>query len=234
MTGVARLVSVVLVIACCGIFITMGCWQLSRYEENKQLAQQLSSLSNQQAKPLAHFFKVKPHPWQKVTLSGRFIVNENVLLAHQVYKGVPGYHLLALFLPVGSKQFLLVDRGFVSKKTWLEKHKSLNFGVEEHFLPLTGVIYYPSHKGFVLGKVVMQDKGQLVAQKIAIKNIAKHLEKPLFPFVVLLLPKTVGHLGGALPGHGVNPLKNLNYAIQWFLFALVLVVGVLIYNRKRS
>lgn len=235
MLRIPRVAGAIFVTLFCCLFILMGCWQLSRYREREHLQSVFSALSKRDPVPLKMGQKTKAPAWQKVIFSGDFTLKKSVLLEHQVYRGAVGYRLLAVFFPVKGRG-LLVDRGFVSKQQWQKMSASADYLATRTLSNMVGVVYYPSKKGFTLGEMI-KNPGEwpILTQQVAIQAISQATHVRFYPFIIRLLPSSKAYLGGQLPGMQLNPLKHLNYALQWFSFALILLVGygVLIYQSRR-
>lgn len=204
------------------LFLGLGCWQLERYEEKRLLEKQ--QVDRQQFPPLT-FEQLYQYPspdWQNLPLSvsGRFINNHHFLLDNQVYNKRVGYTLLTPFI-MEDGHWILVNRGFlpiVSRETLPSIPEVTKITT------LSGRIYQPSQKAFMLAKDHWKSSWPKVIQTTNFKKINSIL-KASMPDAVLMLSS--GHPAG-LPDQPLLPKqttsdKHFGYALQWFTMAVALL-----------
>lgn len=213
---------IVLTIVFALVCIRLGFWQLSRLEErrtwNAHLEQRLG------AAPVAitalptdsaagHYRRVSAH--------GRFDFDRQVALATRSFQGSPGVHLLTpLRLDDGAT--VMVNRGWVyapdamtiDAAKWRER--------EGDTLTVTG--YAETWSG---RETVPVPDSQRVVRALDSSSVARLVGLPFFTFYIAQTSDSA--LGTARPVRLSEPVlsdgSHRSYAIQWFSFALVAVVG---------
>jgi surfeit locus 1 family protein len=74
----------------------------------------------------------------------------------------------------------------------------------------------------------------IIMQKIDLNDIARITQKDYFPYILRLDPSQSNGFVRDWDIYSIMPAKHLGYAIQWFLMALVVVVGYFIHCFKRK
>lgn len=210
-------------------FVTLGFWQLDRWEEEKALAATLEARLD--ATPVALGEVVGRPPaevtYTTVTATGRYVVDEEVLLRSRVRKGVSGYHVLTpLRLDDGRHDAVLVVRGWVPFE--LDTPPVPEARPPGGELTVTGWVQPGSTQPDGMGP---RDpaSGRLERMFHAdVDRLAEQTGLDLAPLVVYLTeqsPAGTGRLPRPLEPPTADPDQNLSYAIQWFAFALTAAIG---------
>ncbi len=226
-----KLWSVIATLLGLAIFISLGGWQLHRYEVKQAQKQLFEMQINQAAKPLVTL-KDKPLNYLKISWQGQFINQMQLILDNRTQNHRPGYEVITPMRIQGSSRWLLVNRGWVPAgrtRAQLPAIKAVN-----GLLTLAGRIYYPSKSPYLLAKQsVTKAAWPRRIQAVDLKLLTRTLGHSLYPFVALL---------GAKQAHGftrhwlvqtIEPKKHIGYAIQWFLFAAILTGIFIKMNLKR-
>lgn len=227
-------------LAMLALLLRLGFWQLSRAEYKEGLEQR--SRDNRNQEPLAlnsEMLWPQDAGWfyRPATGSGRFDAAHEFLLDNRTYNGRAGYHVLTPF-DLGGRS-ILVNRGWVA------------VGVNRANLPRTqplpdplslleGTLSTPPRPGLLLGRSGHDAAGDWprVVQTADLDAMARTLERPLLPAIVLLDAEHPGcHVCDWKPVLGMGPESHRGYAFQWFALALTLVVlcaVVAMRNRNRG
>jgi surfeit locus 1 family protein len=214
----------VLVIAV--VFISLGFWQLGRLEE-RQLENAVA-MSRYQSPPedldvllAGAGDDYESLRYRRATVSGTYEVSGEILTRNQVYQDQAGFHVVdPLFKPDGGA--VLVNRGWVPL--------ALDSPPIEPALPPGGEVSIvgwinPSQTRPALGPVDPPEGNVSILNRIDIARIQKQVGEQLDP-VYLVLQGTGNQLPVALPPPVFdNDGNHLAYAIQWFGFALIGLVG---------
>ena len=235
--------STLLVLVAMGVMARLGVWQLNRLAQrqarNAQTTFQLSlpplSLNNGDPLP-ADLSTLK---LRQATVSGQFDFSGQVALTQQNWMGSPGIHLITPLIIEGSNQAVLVDRGWIpydesTPDKWAQFNKS-------NQLPVTGFIKLSQEIPQTQTSVNQPLKNtpntpQTEWYRVDIAAIQAQLPYPLLPVYVEQLPAKSNNN----PPFSVNPEFDLSegphmgYAIQWFVFALILGLGYINYVRKHK
>lgn len=210
-------------------FVNLGEWQLRRLEERRE--QNRIVLSNDAA-PVREFDQVYTHPitdadqWQRVRVRGTFDPAHQLQVRYRANNSDPGYEIVTP-LRTESGQVLLVDRGFVPVPRGER--------IPETLPPP------PGGQVEVLGHVRRDEQGksnatQPVNAQIRLINSAAIAGTLPYPVVngylsaITVQPEQSGGLQPlALPEITEGP--HLSYAVQWFLFTVIGVVGLVVLIR---
>lgn len=221
-----HLVAISLVVA----FVNLGLWQLQRLEArtatNALIQQQLAG----EPRALRSLIEASGEPealrYHRTFVSGRFDPEQEVLLRSRSHQGEPGWHVLTPLL-FAEDRALLVNRGWVP------------FGMDtpplEAVRPPEGEVtvwglLQPSQKP-PEGWLVVRDPPQGVLSKVFwvdTERLAQQFPYRLEPFYLELTaqqPATPGPLPVPPPPPEIGAGPHLSYALQFFAFALIGIVG---------
>lgn len=216
------------------LFIFLGNWQLHRYAYKKNLqtgyeAHRQTVLSLQQLEKIAG-----DQRFYSVTVSGHFINERNLLIDNKVYRGQAGYEVISLFIPEGSKQVLLVNRGFI--KAEADRNKLPAIPAISQVVNLRGMSTIPAAHPFVLGDPIERPiRWPLRMEALIPSEVSNITGYTLYPFVIKLGSGTPGALQVNDQIDLPNPYTSLGYAYQWFAFALTLfIIYIVLCFRNRK
>ena len=219
------------------IFISLGCWQLYRYEYKHTLKSKydtaLNNLPTQLSKLVSDDLHGKNIPrYTKVKIQGNYIKNKSIFLDNRTQNHRPGYEVLSLFKGHHLSKWLLINRGWVPltrSRVNLPKLKAI-LGEQT----IVGRIDFPSKKPFLLGAHTLESKTwPLRIQAIQIKQLSRLAKHAIYPFVILLADNQAHGFSRHWLIQTVKPEKHLGYATQWFVFALVLLIIFVALNFKK-
>lgn len=228
-------VAAALALAVAAVCIRLGFWQLQRMEQRRELNAALSSALERPPLRLRDSLAAvagRPGDFQfrRVRLRGYFDLEREVVLRGRARGGKPGVHLVAPFRLVGTDTAVLVNRGWVPSPDAAtldprEYRGAAGREVEGILLPA------PSGSGGAV-PLVKSVGGTRVRtyQRLDVGALASETPYPLLPLYVQALPSAQspadgGPLAEPLPSLDEGP--HLGYAIQWFSFAAIAVLGLL-------
>ena len=231
------------------LFITLGFWQLQRLREreayNALLEARLSAEPQPFAGLLERFSASVPARaensivYRRATLTGRFDSAREVLLRSRALDGQPGYHVLTPLRLAGGKA-LLVDRGWVPFD--LDEPPIRPASPPRALVSVTGFLQ-PAQvpvKGGFLGALGLIQKDPAEGELRAVfyvnpARLERQLPYRLEPVFLELSTQTPGQ-GGRLPEVPPPPEisrgPHLSYALQWFSFALIGIIGYIFLMRS--
>lgn len=215
------------------ILMGLGFWQLHRAYLKHYLAADYEARSH--LKPLSMIpTKVNPTlQFYPVLLKGKYDNKHQFLLDNRIYHHQVGYEVLTPLQLTDYHILILVNRGWIPQ------------GESRHSLPILkpitglqfirGRLKIPSQKELVLNKME-ENPGQWprVVQKIDLSSLKDALGKPLSPYIVLLAPKTPNGFIREWKLTTLSPTQHIAYAIQWFTFALLLLVIYIVVNVRKK
>lgn len=232
------------------VFVRLGVWQLDRHAEARERnAAREAQLSGPPVPLGALIARAGSEPsaddleWRRVLLAGRWDFAGEVLIRNRMHNGRPGVHVVTPFHtgPDADDPSVLVLRG------WLPAPDAMNPGSipgadsqARRVASLVGVIR-PSREGAGLPVLPAGEGADARPSFSAIDVAAIAAEAPdtvdYAPYFVQLLPEddgasaTDGPVAVALPDAGNGP--HLAYAVQWFAFAGVALIGTVAYVSSR-
>ncbi len=223
---------VVLVIAV--LFVRLGMWQLDRLDERRSVNSVIADRFTKEPVEFESLERSDPQDieYRRVTVSGRALTDAEILIRSQVHRGVSGSHLV---LPVSHRGggAVLVNRGWVPLDTDVG---SVDHGLDpQHELSISGWIHR-SQERRGLGPEDPADGVLTVMSRVDIDRVQQQVDPRLELADVYIVE--IGELGSGPPFAAGPPDfeddgPHLGYAIQWFGFTVILVVGWYFLARQR-
>lgn len=225
---VAVVAIAVLVAATC---VNLGLWQLRRLDERRALnAEILDRRSASQLSIDDVARNAAAEPYRPATSRGRYDVEHEVLVFGRSLDGEAGHHVVTpLLLPGGGA--ILVIRGWVPFAMQAAPVRAAappanEVSVEGFLAPDEGD-----------GSVVPDADG--IVRVMDVEGIASSLPYDVFPLPLQLAEQTPpqpGSLPIPVPLPELSEGPHLSYAIQWFSFALVALIGgaILVLRDRRA
>lgn len=217
------------------LFISLAVWQQQRATKKKALfadIREFKSLSYSKDLTLPQLVNDFQTLGQgisdaRLVVNGRFLDLPLLYLDNQSVKGVSGYQLLAFFAVTNSDTLLLVNLGWHPLMN--QRREPLpSLQLQTAPTQLIGRIYAPQEGAFHLGNQMLEANGRL--QWIDIPRLSQEKQLLLYPFLLRLMSSTPEvsdlPLNRNWPDRetvGITPEKHIGYAIQWALFALILI-----------
>lgn len=220
-----------LVIVTVVAFVNLGFWQLRRLDERQARNATIAERLARAPRPLDDVLATEGDDpsdldLRPVEVTGRYVADAQVLTAPRTVAGRPALQVLSVLDPGQGQPALLVDRG------WLPFDRGTTRAppVPDDTVTVTGILR--------AGEPGDIGDGQQVA-RIAPAQIGDRLEVGLRTVYVQLRRQEPPSSAGTLQP---TPLpertegSHLSYAVQWFSFALIVVIGypVLVRRTARS
>lgn len=210
--------------AALSLFISLGVWQLHRADETSNLIelQQQRTLDE----PLilnAEQQGLDDIRYRRVVVSGEYDADHQFLLDNQVHRQNPGYHVLTPLRIKGSDTAVLVNRGWVP--IGASRAELPDVSIRQASVRITGMVDRFPGVGLRLEGAEIPSAGwPAVVQLIDLAHIGERLGYPVLSYQVLADDTAAEAYTRAWKETRLDPSKNLGYALQWFLFALVALV----------
>jgi len=211
------------------MLVNLGFWQLGRAEEKRALQREMLARQELPAMALA---QVQPRTGTlseaqasqlenlRVSVSGRYWNEASFLVAFQFFQGAPGFELVTPFLVNGSEETLLVSRGWIAPGPGDDGLPFVEPVEGEQIL--TGQLHVPAA---VVG--ITQVEGAawpLRLRRMDVSRAAEVLDRPVLPWVLRLSADSAGVLARHWPAVTVSTRSNIQYALQWFALALLVLL----------
>ncbi len=213
-------------LACAALFVRLGLWQLSRHEEraaiNAGLVARLAEAPIDFAElPANGGADSSAQRWHRVTLTGRFRYDLEQVQAARVNAGSPGVHLLTPLERAGTDTLVVVSRGWV----YSPDAASVDLGRwrEGDTLVLAGYVLPLADSG-----AAAPADARLPLRSVNRRALESRLGRPVAPAMVVMTSDSAARLDSVprrltLPAVDAGPHRS--YALQWFAFAIIAVVG---------
>jgi len=235
MSGVLRsprwLLGHVLVVAICVGFVNLGFWQVRRLEDrrlqNIVMANRLNTPPTSVSELVAGAgLDIDSLEFRNATATGMFDAEEEVLVRSQVHQGSAGWHVLTP-LVLGDGRAVMINRGWVP--------------LEMDSVPVPAAA--PSGQVSIRGWVsltrlrrsggALEPDGRLTQiARVDLARLQEQIPYDLLPIYIVADPS-----GESLPIPPDRPDvsdegPHLTYAIEWFSFALIGLVGYFFLIRR--
>jgi len=222
---------VVLVIAV--VFVNLGLWQLRRLEQRQlenAIAESRYTAPPEKLETLletagADFNSLR---YRRAVVQGVYLVEEEVLMRNQVYLDQAGFHVIDP-LAFSDGRAVLVNRGWVPLE--------LDDPPVQEALPPTGDVQLTGWINTTqtrpsLGPADPESGDLEIMNRVDIARIQLQVDEELVP-VYLVLEESAGQLPIAVAAPVFDDEGNhLAYAIQWFGFTLIGLIGYVFLIRK--
>lgn len=216
---VAALIAVTLLTT---LFLRAGFWQLDRLRERRSMnAEQLSGLELPEATLSRNATDLADY--RRVLAEGMYDVEHQVIIAGRFVDRAPGVYVVTP-LQLDDGLTLLVMRGWIAAPD--AEGVDLSPVDEPGRVTVRGVIVPPEG-----GPIWEPGAGRtLVVRRLAPADFAGRFPRPVFERIVWQLPDPAlpdRPRRVALPPRSDGP--HLGYAMQWFSFAIITIIGTLAY-----
>ena len=222
----ARHVALVLIaVLIAGVCVRLGFWQLDRLHGRRDINAMLAARGALPAVDLATSDPASL-PYAHVTVTGTYDPAHEFVLSGRSYQDVAGNHVLTpLVLADGSA--VVVDRGWVP--------------LEVASPPVTGPAAAPEGQVTIAGLALAPDSISATPVSPAPSVVTRidlgvaDLPYRLVPVYVLLQTQDPPQASGSpipVAGPTLDDGPHLSYALQWFAFATIAIVGCVVLLRR--
>ena len=216
---------VVLILAV--VFVNLGFWQLSRLGERRLTNTVAETRFESEPTEVTALVQaaggdLESLEYRRATATGVFRPEDEVLIRSQVHQGVAGFHVITPLVGVGGSA-ILVDRGWIPLV--LDQVPVAEAPPPDGTVRVEGWVRLTQLRG-ALGPRD-PDTGRLATMsRVDIDRIDEQVPYELEPVYLSLLGADSDELPVAAPPPSFDEEgSHLAYAIQWFSFALIGLVG---------
>ncbi len=208
-------------------FVSLGLWQLDRLEERRFENAIKVQRGEQEPVPIAVAVDANgsieqagdEHAFRTVTVTGSFDPEHEVLARSQTYEGTAGFHVVTPFVDE-SGTALLVNQGWIPLEFDEPPFTSSTTDTESIVVTLAAS---QVRAGF--GPIEPDGPLERIA-RVDIGRLASQMPYPLYPvYAIAYGGPDPSVLPIAIESPEISEGAHLSYAIQWFSFATVSVVG---------
>ena len=217
-----NLILFILVLTC----VYLGMWQLDRAEQKLAIQNDHQIQSSKQYQNLNEV-ENNPLRYSKIYVEGIF-QEPYFLLDNIVHDKKAGYLVMSPFQI--EDKIIIVNRGWVDNYS---RQKFPNISTPQNTVEIKGYIKYPM-KLLELSDTNITQEEPYVIQNLDIKEISSILKKEVYPFYLNLEYNSDYAYTSIIEKYENKHLTHYMYAGQWFLFALIGIIFLVILNRKKN
>jgi cytochrome oxidase assembly protein ShyY1 len=217
------------------VFIECGFWQLRRLHEKQDRNELIHAREDAEPTSLDDALRAGPDGavYRRVEVTGRWDAEDTFLVRSRSLDERPGFHVLTP-LVVGDEA-VIVNRGFAPLGGGSDEDIISNVAPKDHgTVTVSGMLRASETRGSIGPK----DRAgrQLVVNRIDVPRLQQQVDHDLVPVYLQLTapapkPNTFPEL---LPLPTTDEGPHRSYAIQWFIFATVGIVGWPLLLRKQA
>lgn len=228
------LIGHVLLVTVAVTFVLLGLWQLDRHDERTS---RNAFVEQRMAAPAADLddldrLSADDLAYRRVSIAGRYRSQDEVLLTPRSWNGQPGHHVLTP-LVTDDGTAVLVDRGWVPYE--ISEVPVVEADPPDGSVRVSGLVF-PDEPATRFAPAVPAEGALSMVSRVDLQRLQRQVDGPLRPFFVQLVSQDPA--GGQLPVAADPPEltggNHLSYAVQWFLFAAVGVIGYPLLVRRTA
>ena len=227
-----------LVVAAVAVMVRLGIWQLDRLEQRRAFNVQVEA---ERLQPVLDLNKELPEDivqmeWRAVQFAGEYDFANQVAIRNQYYAGQYGYHLMTPLLSQGTA--VLVDRGWIPADGNSTPSDWRRYDVPSE-VTVTGQLRIGQGKPAFGGidDALPADGAKLeVWTNADTEKIAHQLPYPILPVYIQANPDPADDEPPIpfQPEIELTEGPHFGYALQWFTFASILLIGYPFFIRKQE
>lgn len=213
----------------CAAFVLLGNWQAHRAEEKRALGEQFDRALRSPPITLPAAAVDAPSLVHKhVAARGRFVAEYTIFLDNRLRGGRAGYEVLTPLRLAGSDWHVMVERGWIaappSRASVPEVHTP-NYEVE-----VDGIALEHAPRALEAGA----PQAGRVRQNLDVAAFAADTGLRLQPLVIEQHSQTPDGLDRDWPKPDFGIEKHEGYALQWYSFAALAVVLLVVLSMRRA
>jgi surfeit locus 1 family protein len=227
-----------LVITVALICIRLGIWQLDRLNQRRDFNSHYLAMSTMEPLELPAKSDLEEMEYRRVVAEGIYEFSQQVAIRNQYFQGEYGFHLLTpLVLSDGSA--ILVDRGWIPYAGNLTRPEWNKYNVDEK-VKITGIIRASRERADITGKSDPELlPGQQELQIWNFPNLSRIQLQTSYPLLPVYIQETNADTMDTYPISTPSVVEisegpHLGYALQWFTFAGIFLVGFPFYMKKQT
>lgn len=239
------LLATALVIAAAAVMVRLGIWQLERLDQRRSFNARVTE--QQEAPPLvldedALGLDLYSMEYRRVIVTGQFLPEDEIVLRNQVWsiEGVNkiGMQLFTPLLIEGTDTAILIQRGWIPQETADQQHRTIY--VESGVITVEGQLRRAETDfdlGFHPDPTLAANQARLdVWNNLDLDRLASQMDTDLLPVYIQQLPAATQSDPpfASLPTLELTEGPHMGYALQWFAFAMVLLIGYPIYANRQD
>lgn len=226
----------VLTAVAAGVCIRLGMWQLDRLAQRRA---QNAIVSARGSAPVLRVSELRGQDtsvthWRHVQVEGVADYEHELVHATRTQNGSPGVHLLTPIRPLDGSwgdTAILVLRGYL----YAADGRTVDFAKAREGDTLRLETLLTSFPPIKAGQARMQSSPRAM-RLLNPDTIASLIGRPVAPFILLALGDTVMTditRPSRVPAPAITEGPHFSYAMQWFSFATIFVIGFVVFAMPR-
>jgi surfeit locus 1 family protein len=209
--------------------VRLGIWQLDRLRGRREINAAIAAGLARPPRPLEELLADTPPgslAYRRVSVTGTYEPRDELVLYGRSLDGRNGNHLLTPLVPSDGGPTVIVDRGWIPFE--MDDPPVEAAAPPGGEVTVTGALYPPDDTG---GAAI----DSRTVSRIDLDQISATLGEDVVPVYVLLAsqaPPQSGDLPVAPPLPALTEGPHLSYAFQWFAFATIALVGLVVLVRR--
>lgn len=203
------------------VFIRLGFWQLDRLAQRRQRNRIAEARLAEPPALLTSLPADSSSRLRRAFVSGTPDYDHELVLAPRSHEGSPGVHLVTPVRIAGRDTAVLVNRGWVYAPDGMTVDPTR---WHERATSFTGYAEIADH-----GENVVLREKPLVLRQLAVAAAARVVPYPVSPlYLIATVPDSATpamERPARLPPPTIDEGPHLGYAIQWFSFAAIALIG---------
>ncbi|MEO8475956.1 MAG: SURF1 family protein [Actinomycetota bacterium] len=219
------MIAAALALTIAGVCVRLGMWQLDRLHGRREINASIRAGLGRPPQPLDTLLGEGPAAslgYRLVTVTGTYDDDDDVILYGRSLEARNGNHVLTALRPSGGGPLVIVDRGWVPVE--MDTPPLEGAAPPSGEVTVTGALFPPDGSG---GDAL----GARTVSRVDLTQIAATLGTRVLPMYVLLSaqdPPQPGPLPIPAPLPELTEGPHLSYAFQWFAFATIAIVGLVV------
>jgi len=220
--------------------LAAGLWQLRRLDQKQARNERIESRTAEAVVPVEDLLAVDRTDgigdleYRRVEASGTYLLDDQVLIRSRSLEGAPG-SWVATPLRLDDGTLLIVNRGWISNSG---QHEAVPAAYDRPTGEVTVVgMVRPSQTRGSIGPVDPADGHLDTLARLDVGRLAEQLDGDVLPAYVQLEaqdPAVTTADPTPVPREALGEGPHLNYAVQWFIFTTVALVGYPLILRRRA
>jgi surfeit locus 1 family protein len=239
------LVATALVIAAAAVMVRLGIWQLDRLDQRRAFNARV--IEQQEAPPLvldhtAIGLDLYSMEYRRVIVTGQFLPEDEIVLRNQVWS-IEGANQIGmqLFTPLlieGIDTAILIQRGWIPQQTADRQHRTIY--VEPGVVTVEGQLRRAETDialGFHPDPTLASGEPRLDTwNNLDLDRLADQTDIDLLPVYIQQFPAgpQTDPPFASVPTLELTEGSHMGYALQWFAFAAVLLIGYPFYVNRQD
>ena len=229
----------VLVLVAVVVMVNLGFWQLRRLDERRDANERVVERSLARPQPAEELATedAEDVEFRRVVATGTFDAEHEILVGYRSSRGLPGYHVITPLVLSGETsdadepQAVLVNRGFIPLSL-AEDWPSADAAPPSGEVEVTGLL----RRSFDArsDRIDASDGETPTLNNVDVPVIDPYVPASLLPMHIELQEPAPRAFPDPLPDLDLTEGSHFSYAVQWFLFSTVALVGWVTLLRRRA